>query len=203
LRTIGITGGIGSGKSEVARMLAQKAGVRVIRADDVAKELMEGRPELRDALVREFGDRVFDEAGRLDRAWLASRVFGDDNAVGRLNAIVHPAVREALREEIEAARGAGVRLLVYEAALLHEMRTDELVDLVVLVDAPLASRVDRVVARDGATREQVEARAEHQLDPAEFRLKADIVIENDAGLEELHRRVDALYEQLATTARGS
>jgi dephospho-CoA kinase len=109
---------------------------------------------------------------------------------------VHPAVREALREEIEASRAAGVELLVYEAALLHEIEADELVDLVVLVDAPLPIRVSRVVARDGATRQQVEARAEHQLDPAGFRSRADIVIDNDAGLDELRREVDRLYERL-------
>jgi dephospho-CoA kinase len=181
-------------------MLGEKPGVRVVRADDVAKALIEERPDLRKDLIAEFGPETYGDGGRLDRAWLASRVFGDDQAVARLNAIVHPAVREALRHEIEEARAAGVRLLAYEAALLHEMRTDELVDLVVLVDAPLATRVDRVMARDGTTRADVLARAEHQLDPAEFRSMSDIIIENDAGLEELNRKVDALYERVVGAA---
>lgn len=182
-------------------MLARRAGVRVVRADDVAKALMQEQAGLREALTAEFGPETYDEAGRLDRVWLARRVFGDDRAVAALNAIVHPAVREALHDEIEDARAAGVELLVYEAALLHEIGADELVDLVVLVDAPLDARIERVVARDHATREQVEARAEHQLDPAAFRARADMVIDNDAGLEELRRRVDELYEQLMRDER--
>jgi dephospho-CoA kinase len=177
-------------------MLGERPGVRVIRADDVAKELMEEREDLRSALVDQFGPETYDDAGRLNRAWLAARVFGDDGAVARLNAIVHPAVREQLREDIERARDDDVRLLVYEAALLHEMGTAGLVDLVVLVDAPLPIRLERVVARDGTTSEKVEARAEHQMDPAAFRERADVVIENDGTLEDLRKRLDELYRQL-------
>jgi dephospho-CoA kinase len=190
---LGLTGGIGSGKSAVAARLAEKPGVRVIHADDEAKRLMAEDAAVRAALVRRFGAATFDESGALDRAALAARVFGRPDEVAALNALVHPAVRGALRDDIEAARSSGVRLLVYEAALIHEIGADELVDAVLLVDADPETRIARVMERDGVSRDQVEARMAHQLDPAAFRSRADYVIENDGTLEELEAAVDALY----------
>jgi len=196
MTTLGVTGGIGSGKSAAAAYLESKPGVRVIRADDEARRIMVEDAAVRTALVERFGPETFTADGSLDRAGLAARVFPDEAEVAALNAIVHPAVRQALRDAIAAARADGVRLLVYEAALLHEIGAHELVDAVLLVDAPLATRVERVMNRDGASREQVEARAAHQLEPESFREMADYVIDNDAGLRELYDQVEAVYRRL-------
>ena len=125
-------------------------------------------------------------------------MFGDAEALAALNAIVHPAVREALLEEMERARAEGVRLFVYEAALIFETGGDEVLDTVVVVDAPVETRVARVQARDGATREAVLARMAHQIDPAEARRRADVVVVNDGDLDALYAEADALARRLTT-----
>ena len=196
MRSIGVTGGIGSGKSAFARRLGEHAGVRVVYADDVAKRIMAEHPGVRAALVETFGPETYTEAGDLDRAHLAGRVFGDTEALAALNAIVHPAVREALLVALDRAQSEGVRLLVYEAALLFETGGDEVVDEVVVVDAPVETRVARVMARDGVDRDAVLARMRHQMDPAEARRRADRVVENDSPLAALHAQADALAREL-------
>ena len=192
MRSIGVTGGIGSGKSALVRRLGEHDGVRVVLADDVAKRIMAEHPGVRAALVERFGPETYTAAGDLDRGHLAGRVFGDAEALAALNAVVHPAVREALLEEMERARAEGVRLFVYEAALIFETGGDEVLDTVVVVDAPVETRVARVQARDGATREAVLARMAHQIDPAEARRRADVVVVNDGDLDALHAEADAL-----------
>ena len=196
MRTLGITGGIGSGKSVVAARLAEKPGVRVVHADDVAKRLMQEEPALRTALVERFGAEVYDAGGRLNRPALAARVFADARELAALNALVHPAVRRELLADIERARADGVALLVYEAALIFETGADRHLDAVAAVDAPVEDRLARVQARDGVSREQVEERMRHQLPPKDLRRLADFVIENDGDLAHLHAQVDALYERL-------
>ena len=201
MTALGVTGGIGSGKSALVARLAERPGVRVVRADDVAKRIMAEHPGVRRRLVETFGPEAYTARGDLDRGHLAGRVFGDAEALAALNAIVHPAVREALLEEMETARAEGVRLFVYEAALIFETEGDRVLDAVVVVDAPVETRVARVVARDGADREAVLARMRHQLDPAEARRRADHVVVNDGGLDALRAAADALYERLAPSAR--
>lgn len=196
MTTLGVTGGIGSGKSAFVRRLGERPGVRVVLADDVAKRIMAEHPGVRRQLVERFGPETYDAAGALDRQHLAGRVFGDTEALAALNAIVHPAVREALLEEIERARADGVHLFVYEAALIFETGGDEVLDEVAVVDAPVEMRVARVMARDGADREAVLARMRHQIDPAEARRRADHVVENSASLDALHAAADRLATAL-------
>ena len=198
MKTLGLTGGIGSGKSAVAARLAEKPGVRVVLADAVAKRLMHEDPAIREALVAAFGPSTYDAEGRLDRAYLAARVFEHADELATLNAIVHPAVRRALLDAIAEAEADGVALLVYEAALIFETGADRHLDTVAVVDAPVDVRVARVAARDGSTREQVEARMRHQLPPETLRRLADTVIENDGDLAHLHAQTDALYHRLTT-----
>lgn len=197
---LGLTGGIGSGKTAVATRLATHSGVRVVLADDLAKRIMTNDPDLRSALVAQFGPDTFDAAGALDRARLAARVFSDPDALADLNALVHPAVRRAMEAAIATARAEGVRLFVYEAALLFEVGADALVDHVVLVTAPEADRVARAMARDGATEADVRARMDRQIgtNEAERRTAAvgGTVIRNDSDLATLHARADALTETL-------
>ncbi len=214
MTTLGLTGGIGSGKSAAAAMLESKPGVRVVYADAVARELMEDDAGVRAALVARFGPEVYRADGRLDRAALAAHVFerpdpgsgsasrtsGSGQALAALNAIVHPAVRGRMLEEIERARAGGVRLLVYEAALIYEAGADRHLDHVAVVDAPLETRLARVTARDGVGREAVLARMRSQLPSADLRRRADFVLENDDDLAHLQARVDRLYARLASEA---
>ena len=197
MRSIGVTGGIGSGKSAFVRRLAEHEGVRAVYADDLAKRIMAEHPGVRAALVETFGPETYTAAGDLDRAHLAGRVFGDTEALAALNAVVHPAVRAALLEGLDEARSDGVRLFVYEAALVFETGGDEVLDTVVVVDAPVETRIARVQARDGATREAVLARMAHQIDPAEARRRADVVVANDGDLGELYAQADALAQRYA------
>ena len=197
---LGLTGGIGSGKSAAAVRLAARRGVRVVLADDVAKHVMTDDPDLRSALVARFGPETFTDDGALDRARLAARVFGDAGELAALNALVHPAVRRAMLAEVEAARVAGIRLFVYEAALLFEAGADALADHVALVTAPDDVRLRRAMARDGSTEAQVRARMAQQMAPAEAlartRALSGTVIDNGSTLAALHAQVDALAARL-------
>ncbi|MEL6617137.1 MAG: dephospho-CoA kinase, partial [Bacteroidota bacterium] len=182
MTTLGITGGIGSGKSAAAARLNTHPGVRVVYADAVAKRLMVEDPAVQDAVRQRFGTDAYREDGTLDRGTLASRVFGSPDELAALNAIVHPAVRRAMLAALEEARASGVRLLVYEAALVFETGADAWLDHVAVVDAPGAVRIERAAARDGSSTEAVRARMDRQMDPAEMRDRADTVHVLHSGL---------------------
>ena len=201
MTTVGVTGGIGSGKSALVARLAEHAGVRSLLADDVAKRLMAGDPGVRAALVARFGAETFSANGALDRGYLAGRVFGNPAEVAALNAIVHPAVRRALVDAVAQARADGVAVLVYEAALLFETGGDAVVDRVVWVDAPVEARLARASARDGVDRDAIRARMRHQIDPATARQRADTVIDNSGDLPALWSAADALAAALGAGPR--
>ena len=194
--SLGLTGGIGSGKTAACDRLAA-LGARVVYADLVARRLMEHDEQLRADLVAAFGPDTYGADGRLDRKALAAAVFGDPEQVKRLNGLVHPRVREAFFQEKAEAEVSGAPLFVYEAALLFESGADQHLDTVAVVDAPLETRIERAMQRDGASRAAVLARMRHQLDPAAARARADVVLDNGGTLANLHRQVDALYEQLS------
>ena len=192
MRTLGVTGGIGSGKTTVCGFLEEQ-GARVFYADVEAKRLMREDPDVQAAIVDAFGEAAYDEEGALDRAYLADRVFGDAEQLDRLNAIVHPHVFEAFEAAKARAADAEVSLLVHEAALLFEAGGDEHVDATAAVVAPDADRIDWVTARDDVTPDQVRARMQHQLPQDELRERADHVIENDGSLDDLRRKSVDLY----------
>jgi len=195
MRTLGITGGIGSGKSTVCRLF-EDLGARVFVADDVAKRLMQDDPEVRREIVDAFGPASYDADGRLDREYLAQQVFGDDEKVDQINAIVHPRVFDAFRQAAREAAQEGVELLVHEAALIFEAGGDRHLDAVAVVDAPEDVRVRRVVERDGVAPEQVRARMRHQLPPEELRRRADFVIDNSGAEDALRSQVQAVYDAM-------
>ncbi len=199
MRTLGVTGGIGSGKSAACGMLAA-CGARVFYADDEAKRLMQADAATRRAVQDAFGVEAYDEAGRLNRAYLAQQVFGHLGKVERLNAIVHPRVFEAFEAAAARAEGNGVPLFVIEAALLFESGGDAHVDATAAVVAPEAVRMARVMARDQATPEQVRARMRHQLPQAELRKRADYVLTNDGTLDALRTQAEALYRSVTQAA---
>jgi dephospho-CoA kinase len=196
---VGLTGGIGSGKSAVSAGLAEHGAV-VVDADAIAREVVEpGTPGLA-AVVAEFGEEVLTPEGRLDRARLGEIVFADPDRLARLNAIVHPLVGERSAELMERASASGAEVVVYDVPLLVENDLAGLYDLVVVVDAPDATRVERVAADRGMPREQVWARIRNQADREARLAVADLVVDNSGTREDLRARVADLWEALLARA---
>ena len=187
---VGLTGGIGSGKSTVAELLNIR-GVAIYDSDSRAKELMNGNEALREALIAAFGAECYTDAG-LNRAWLAERVFGNKAELERLNAIVHPAVMRDFAAWAEAQEGDYV---VLESAILLEAGLEEHVDVVVAVMAPKDIRLERAMQRDGASREQIEERMRNQMSDDERTDRAQYAVVN-IDIEELEEDVEQLHRRL-------
>jgi len=188
--TIGLTGGIGSGKSTVARRLAGHGAV-LIDADRVAREVVApGTPGLHE-VVDIFGADVLDQTGALDRARLAGIVFADDDARRRLNAVVHPLVRQRTAELIAAAPAGAV--VVNDVPLLVENGLAPAYHLVVVVEAPAEQRVDRLTRDRAMSAADARARVAAQATDSERRQVADVVLANIGGLDRLQDRVDELW----------
>ena len=198
-KTLGVTGGIGSGKTAACRVF-EDLGARVFYADVEAKKLMEDDPEAHAEIVAAFGPESYDAEGRLNRAYLAATVFSDPAHVARINAIVHPRVFAAFERARAQAERDGVDLLVHEAALIFEAGGDRHLDAVAVVDAPEDVRIRRVVARDDVTPERVRARMSHQLPPDELRRRADYFIDNAGSRDALREQVERVYRAM-TDAR--
>jgi dephospho-CoA kinase len=191
---IGLTGGIASGKSTVADLLRQ-AGIPVIDADVLARRAVApGSPAL-DAIRRRFPS-VVDEQGRLDREALGRVVFSDPAARADLNAIVHPAVRRLAHEEMAEAERRGERAAVYDVPLLFEAGLEGDFDLVVVVNVPPAVQLERLMRRDGRSRQEAEDRIRAQMALSDKARRAGLVIDNGGSLEETRRQVDALITRL-------
>jgi dephospho-CoA kinase len=194
LKLVGLTGGIGSGKSTVARFIAA-LGVPVIDADQVARWIMvPGEPAHAD-ITRAFPD-VLAADGTIDRKRLATHVFTDPAARLRLEAITHPRIAERVWQEAQALADAGHRLAVYEASLLVETGRYTEFDGLIVVTASPEQQIARATARDGAPREEVEGRMRAQL-PLEDKLRvATEVIDNDGDLAATRRQVETLVAKL-------
>lgn len=190
---IGLTGGIGAGKSAVAARLAAHGAV-TIDSDKLAREAVaKGSPGLA-RVVQEFGPSVLDADGALDRAALARRVFNDDAARKRLEAIIHPYVRERSAEIVAAAPPGTV--LVNDVPLLVEAGMAKLYDKVIVILAAEATRLDRLVRLRGMPEADARARIAAQATDEQRRAVADIVIVNDGSAEELDAAVDAAWASL-------
>ncbi len=176
---IGLTGGIGAGKS-VVRQLFSVLGVPTIDADARAKWLMAHDQPLRAALIAEFGPHVYTPDGQLDRAALAERAFADPSTLTRLNALVHPAVGRDFAAWLSQQARAGAAYIIKEAAILFEADIARSLDLVITVAAPEAVRLGRVLARDPhRTAADVRAIMARQLPEEERQRRADVVLWND------------------------
>ncbi|WP_328581654.1 dephospho-CoA kinase [Streptomyces sp. NBC_00370] len=194
---IGLTGGIGAGKSAVSRLLAGYGAV-LIDSDLIAREVVEpGTPGLA-AVVAEFGDGVLTADGALDRPKLGGIVFGDPDRLRALNAIVHPLVRDRSAEIAEEAAADAV--VVHDVPLLVENGLTEGFDLVLVVDAAPETQLDRLVRLRGMTPEDARQRMAAQATREERLAAADLVIDNDGPLEELEPQVHAVWRQLAERA---
>lgn len=187
---VGLTGGIGAGKSTVSALLAGYGAV-VIDADAITRALQEpGQPVLA-AIVDRFGSGVLSADGRLDRAGLAEIVFGDPDALRDLNAIVHPAVGAEIARRIAAEQDSG-RVVVLDVPLLVETGRDGLSGIVV-VDVPTDTAVERLVVQRGMSEDDARARVAVQASRDERLAKADVVIDNSSTREALEKRVAAVW----------
>ncbi|MBP3383521.1 MAG: dephospho-CoA kinase [Tidjanibacter sp.] len=187
MKRLAITGGIGSGKSTVCRLLAEVGGVEVYDSDSRAKEIMNSHPQVVAEVEALFGPEAYKE-GVLNRPYIAQRAFADKELLGRLNAIVHPRVVEDYEQWVACQSGPYV---VLESALLFSSPLEGHYDVSVAVVAPDEIRVQRCVARDGATPEQIRERMARQMSGEEFAKRADFVVNAD-GVEPLLPQVEAL-----------
>lgn len=188
---VGLTGGIGSGKSTVAAMFAA-CGVPVIDADEIARHLAARGQPAYDLIVRAFGAAVLDGAGEIDRAKMRGRVFKSAGDRARLEGIIHPLVRSEIATRL---RGLQAAYCVIVIPLLIEARMEDLVDRILLVDCTAARQIDRVRARSGLSEDQIRQIMAAQADPDERRRHADDIIVNDAGLDRLEEEVRRLHER--------
>jgi dephospho-CoA kinase len=198
---VGLTGGIGSGKSTVSARLAERGAV-ILDADQAARAVVEpGTPGLA-AIVEAFGPGVLTLDGQLDRAKLASIVFANEAALAKLNAITHPLIHEHIRAAEEAAIRAGGddTVLVHDVALLAEWGRAKEFDLVIVVDVPADTQLERLTGQRGMTEEQARARMAAQAAREQRLAVADIVIDNSGSREDLDRRVDEVWADLQARA---
>jgi len=194
---VGLTGGIGAGKSEVSRRLAGYGAV-VIDADAIAREVVEPGTDGLAEVVEAFGPEVLGPDGRLDRPRLGEVVFADPERRNRLNAIIHPLVGGRMAElEREAGPGA---IVVHDVPLIAEGGRAGDYDLVVVVDAPPRVQVERLVKNRAMTRDQAKARMAAQVSRQQRLAIADIVIDNSGSLAELDRQVGDLWAELRRRA---
>ncbi|MFC4497350.1 dephospho-CoA kinase [Streptomyces ovatisporus] len=206
---VGLTGGIGAGKSEVSRLL-DSLGAVIVDADKIAREVVEpGTPGLA-AVVEEFGTEILTPQGTLDRPKLGSVVFADSDRLAALNAIVHPLVGERsaeLEQEAAEAEQAGGQespaVVVHDVPLIAENGLAPLYDLVLVVDASPGTQLERLKRARGMSQEEAAARMAAQATRAERLAVADIVIDNDGTLEALETRVREVWDELRRRAAPS
>jgi dephospho-CoA kinase len=193
--TVGLTGGIASGKSTVARFF-EELGIAVVDADQIAREVVRpGTTALR-KIVEAFGEGVLLPDGTLNRPALGEIVFEDEAARKKLNQITHPRIAAVSAERILQASQKGGPYVIYEAALLIENGIHKMLPVTILVAADPETQIRRVVERDGLGRESARARLSSQLSLEEKRDACDIVIENDGTLEDLKARTKEVHEAL-------
>jgi dephospho-CoA kinase len=191
---VGVTGGIGSGKSTVTEMLAEH-GAAVIDADAIAREIVEpGTPGLA-ALVEAFGPSIVRDDGSLNRGALAAIAFADPDATAKLNHIMHPRIAAAARQRIAAA---GSQVVVYDMPLLFETGQQGLVDHVIVVDVPEELQIRRAVELRGLDRADVERRMQVQLTRADRLAAADTVIDNSGDLSQTRASVEQFWRSVMT-----
>ncbi len=198
---IGLTGGIGSGKSTVAHHF-EALGVPVIDADAIGRELVEpGRPALA-AIAEHFGADMLDDQGRLNRARLRERVFTHPEQRRELEAILHPRIRAEIQRRI-ARHSPACGYCLLSVPLLIESGWQGLVQRILVVDAPREAQIARTVARDGVSRQQAEAILDSQIDRDARLRAADDVIHNDGDLATLEEQVEALHRRYCRLAAES
>jgi dephospho-CoA kinase len=200
---IALTGGIASGKSTIARRLAANGAV-IVDADALVREVQSPGSPVLGRLAAEFGDDILDPDGSLARQRLGARVFGRPEALARLNAIVHPAVRALSASRFAEALAADPdAVVVYDVPLLVEARGEDPWDLVVVAHAPAAIRAGRLVAERGLSRADAEARIASQVSDDARLAVADVVIDTAGSLARTAAQADALWQRLRTPSANT
>ena len=190
---IGLTGSIGTGKSEVARLL-ESLGAVLINADQVGHEAYAPDTESWREVVEAFGRDILQPTGEIDRRKLGAIVFSDPQQMAKLNGIMHPRMAGMVGERIEKLRTQGTEVVVVEAALLFEAKWDYLVDEVWSTDAPVETVIQRLRDRNGLQEEEVRKRIDSQMDRGERLARSHLVLDNSGDVAELEQTVKSLWE---------
>ena len=196
---VGLTGGIGCGKSEVRRRLLN-AGYNVLDADTLAKQLAETDPVIVGKIKREFGEAMYDAAGHLQRKALAAIVFNDRKQLEKLNGIIHPRVINTVERQIDELQEQGEKIVIVEAALHYEVHWNEAMDVMVVVSASMEKRIKWIMQRDGVDEAAVHRRMANQIPVEEKVKRANYVIENNGDLARLDEEVAKLMDWLKARA---
>jgi dephospho-CoA kinase len=194
-RVIGLTGGIGSGKSTVSRFLADLGAV-IIDADKIGHEVYRPDTGTWRKLVKTFGSGILATYNTIDRKKLGAIVFGDETELKRLNAIIHPQITEIIKKRIADYRRQGVSVVVVDAPVLFEANAKNLVEEVWVVVSNEANVIKRAIARTSLPEEQIRSRIRSQLSNEERIKRAQVVIHNDGTAEDLQKKVHKLWNQL-------
>jgi dephospho-CoA kinase len=193
---IALTGGIASGKSTIARRLAEHGAV-IVDADQIVRDVQAPGSPVLDRIAETFGSSMIDGQGVLDRAALGAKVFGDPEQLRRLNAIVHPAVRDESKRRFDAAFAADPdAVVVYDVPLLVEARVDDPWDLIVVAHAPASERLRRLVELRGMDEKAARERIDAQVSDERRLGIADVVIDTAGTLAGTHEQTDALWERI-------
>lgn len=192
--TVGVTGGIGSGKTTVCKIWEQ-LGAKVIYADDLAKELMQTDDRLKKKLVKAFGENTFLDDETLNKPHLIREAF-EKHRVEELNDMVHPILREKIKELMQIHEQKEIEVFVVEAAVLLNKGRPDYVEKIVLITSKKAERVERVKKRDQATEKEILARLNKQPDFDKASHLVDYIINNDGTLEELNQSATELYKRI-------
>lgn len=185
---IGLTGGIGSGKSTVSDILKEQ-GIPVVDGDRIAREVVEPHRPAYDEVVRVFGTEVLQRDGTLNRKRIGEIVFSDPEKLSMLNSITHKEIYRVILERLESLKETGTTLVFLDVALLFETGFDQLTDRVWVVDAPDAVRVERIQKRDGLREEEILKRIQSQMSREMRNTKGDLVLDNSKGREELKAQI--------------
>ena len=194
-RVIGLTGGIGSGKSTVSQYLAE-LGAAIIDADKIGHEAYRPNTETWRKLIKTFGNKILAQDNTIDRKKLGVIVFNNPEELKRLNAIVHPLMFEMAKKRIDDCRRQGIEVVILDAPILFETNWTLLVDEVWAVVANEENVTKRAMARSGLTEEQVRSRISSQMSNEERIKRAQVVIHNDGTTEDLRKKVKELWERL-------
>jgi dephospho-CoA kinase len=199
---VGLVGGIGSGKSQVAAAFAAR-GARVVAGDDLAHEALR-QPEIKALVAKRWGRDVFDDRGEVKRSSLGTIVFANPDELRALEAMVHPWIRERIRAGVEEARrDPGLRLIILDAAIMLEAGWNGICDRLVFIDAPSEARLRRVGAQRGWTAQELETREQAQLPLTAKAARADHTLDNSGSLDRLGRQVDELLRLWGVTPEAS
>ena len=190
---IGLTGGIGTGKSEVTRML-EALGAAVINADQVGHEAYRPDSESWKEVVKSFGEQILRPDRDIDRQKLGAIVFADSDQLSKLNQIMHPRMARIVSDQLESLRGQGTIVVVVEAALLFEAGWDSPVDEVWATDSPVETVIERLQARNGMSAEEVLKRIDSQMDRTERLARSQVVLDNSGSVTSLESAVSSIWE---------